>query len=526
MGKKKGIDISYWQGNINFAKVKADGIQFAILREGYRQTVDGKFHEYVQGCKYYGIPVLGVYHFSYALNVEQAIQEAVFCIEQMKKAGLGKDVIVFFDFEYDTITKAKNQGVHLGSKECNAHTKAFCEYVTSQGYKAGIYSNIDYYKNMYDKNLLEKYVFWLADYSGEPDYSCTFQQYTSSGKVNGINGNVDMDYYFESNQGKDDNMKRSASAVVAQAQAWVGCKESNGTHKKIIDVYNAHKPLARGYAVKYTDAWCATFVSACAIKAGVTDILPTECGCEPQINLFKKLGEWVENDGYVPKAGDVIFYDWDDNGVGDCTGYSDHVGIVEKVVGSTITIIEGNKNNAVERRNIQVNARYIRGYGVPKYDVNVPNTNTGGKKSVAEIAKEVIQGKWGNGDDRKNRLTKAGYNYNEVQAKVNELLGGASKPVKPSKSIDEIAKEVINGKWGNGEARKTALEKAGYKYADVQARVNALMKGTSSSKKSITEIAKEVIQGKWGNGDDRKNRLTKAGYNYNEVQKKVNELLK
>lgn len=183
MSKKKGIDISYWQGNVNFAKVKTDGIQFAIIREGYRQTVDKKFHEYVQGCKNNGIPVVGVYHFSYAMNVDQARNEAAFCIEQVKKAGLGKDTVIFFDFEYDTITKAKNQGVTLGSKECNAHTKAFCEYVTSQGYKAGIYANLDYYKNMYDKELLKKYIFWLADYTGEADYACAFHQYTNKGKV-------------------------------------------------------------------------------------------------------------------------------------------------------------------------------------------------------------------------------------------------------------------------------------------------------------------------------------------------------
>lgn len=163
-------------------------------------------------------------------------------------------------------------------------------------------------------------------------------------------------------------MAKLANTIVAQAQAWLGCKESDGSHKKIIDVYNSHKPLARGYAVKYTDAWCATFVSACAIKAGFTDIIPTECGCNQMIELFKKLGAWIEDDAYIPKAGDVIFYDWQDSGTGDNTGSSDHVGIVEKVNDSNITIIEGNKNNAVERRTLAVNGKYIRGYGIPKYD--------------------------------------------------------------------------------------------------------------------------------------------------------------
>lgn len=96
-----------------------------------------------------------------------------------------------------------------------------------------------------------------------------------------------------------------------------------------------------------------------------------------------------------------------------------------------------------------------------------------------------------------------------------------STPAK--KSVDEIAKEVINGKWGNGDARKNALEKAGYNYSTIQARVNELC-GAPSNKKSVDTIAREVIRGDWGNGADRKNKLEKAGYNYNEVQKRVNEL--
>lgn len=159
-------------------------------------------------------------------------------------------------------------------------------------------------------------------------------------------------------------------SVVRIAQGWLGCKESNGSHKKIIDLYNSHKPLARGYPVKYTDAWCSTFASAVAIKAGLTDIIPTECGCGKHIELFKKLGSWEENDAHVPQPGDYIFYDWQDGAnyaTTDNTGAADHVGIVEKVSGQTITVIEGNMSNAVGRRTLKVNGRYIRGYGVPKY---------------------------------------------------------------------------------------------------------------------------------------------------------------
>lgn len=155
--------------------------------------------------------------------------------------------------------------------------------------------------------------------------------------------------------------------IVGIMQGWVGRKESNGTHREIIDIYNAHKPLARGYKVTYTDAWCATTVSAAAIVVGMTDIIPTECSCSAMIELFKKMGKWQENDAYVPQPADYIFYDWQDTGVGDNTGAPDHVGVVEKVVGLTITVIEGNYSDSVKRRTIAVNGRYIRGYGLPDY---------------------------------------------------------------------------------------------------------------------------------------------------------------
>lgn len=264
---------------------------------------------------------------------------------------------------------------------------------------------------------------------------------------------------------RENNMAYDRNVIVNQAKAWIGRNEYDGSHRAIIDVYNAQNPLPRRYKVKYTDAWCATFVSAVALKCGYTRIIPCECSCEYMINKFKSIASWVENDGYRPNAGDIIFYDWDDNGAGDCTGHSDHVGVVESCSGNTIIVIEGNKNNKVERRTLTVNGRYIRGYGVPKYDVVKPS------KSIETIAREVLSGKWGNGTDRKAAIEKAGYNYLQVQAKVNELVSHPNK-----KSIDEVAREVIRGKWGTGNDRKARLEKAGYDYKTVQARVNDLLR--------------------------------------------------
>lgn len=120
---------------------------------------------------------------------------------------------------------------------------------------------------------------------------------------------------------------------------------------------------------------------------------------------------------------------------------------------------------------VDTNYLYEDVFASDKPSAPKPSTTTA-KKTVDEIAREVINGKWGNGDERKKKLTSAGYNYNAVQKKVNELVSATKK-----KSITEIAKEVIRGKWGNGSARKSRLEKAGYNYNAVQKKVNELLYG-------------------------------------------------
>lgn len=269
--------------------------------------------------------------------------------------------------------------------------------------------------------------------------------------------------------------------IVKQAQSWLGCKSSNGSHKKIIDVYNSHKPLARGYAVKYTDAWCSTFASACAIAVGYTNIIPTECGCEKHINLFKNIGCWVEDDSYVPAPGDYIFYDWEDNGAGDNRGWSDHIGIVETVNGSRMTIIEGNYSNSVARRTILVNARFIRGYGVPKYDAYSatpvitpaapkPTPTTSNidlsKYTDVQLACMVWDGTFGNGSTRKAKL---GARYDAVQ----DLAGqGVGKSKTSAITNQALAKEVWDGKWSTGSTRVSKLKEAGFNASAVQALVD------------------------------------------------------
>ena len=155
--------------------------------------------------------------------------------------------------------------------------------------------------------------------------------------------------------------------LVETAEQYLGYNEADGSHKAILNIYNSHEPLAVGYAVQDTDSWCSTFVSAMAIECSLTDIIPTECGCERHIGLFQEIGRWEEDDGAVPLPGDLIFYDWDAKGFGDCTGWSDHVGIVVGTKWPFVKVIEGNKDDAVGYRYILLNDMHIRGYAMPDY---------------------------------------------------------------------------------------------------------------------------------------------------------------
>lgn len=263
----------------------------------------------------------------------------------------------------------------------------------------------------------------------------------------------------------------TVNKVLNVARGWLGYSEQNGKFKEILNVYNSHKPLARGYAIKENDEWCDAFVSACAIKAGAVSIIGTEVGVQKHVDIFKSKGIWIEDGSTKPRVGDIIVFNWDDNTQAN-DGYADHIGFVEQVTGNTIICIEGNKERSVSRRTINVGWGYIRGYARPKYkaeEVKIPVV----KKDINSIAQEVIQGAWGTGKERVDNLTAAGYDSGAVQKRVNAILAGKSGV---KKSIDVIVKEVKAGLWGNGKQRSVALTAAGYNPVEVQTAVNNSVK--------------------------------------------------
>lgn len=239
-------------------------------------------------------------------------------------------------------------------------------------------------------------------------------------------------------------MKYYRNSVVSQAESWLGLKGSDKSNTVILNTYNNNKPLPRNYKVKHGDSWCATFGSSVFIALGYNDIFPIECSCGKLIEKAKTMGIWVENDAYIPSIGDCILYDWDDNGKGDDTGWPDHIGIVTYVNPSAgyIVVIEGNYGNAVKKRTININGKFIRGYVTPKFNaVGKPQEAKTTGKSINEIAHEVIALKWGSGAERKRRLTEAGYDYEEVRAEVNRIL---NTPSQKTASTANTTKEVVS----------------------------------------------------------------------------------
>ena len=157
--------------------------------------------------------------------------------------------------------------------------------------------------------------------------------------------------------------------MVQTARSWLSRNDTDGSHRLIIDLYNAYLPLPRGYHLSASEPWCAATISALAIVNGLTHILPVECSCGRMVSALKTLNAWTEKDSFHPRLGDVIFYDWQDPGSPgqDNLGAPDHTGIVEAAQDGFMIIIEGNRKGCVKRRAVAPNGRFIRGYGTPDY---------------------------------------------------------------------------------------------------------------------------------------------------------------
>ncbi len=203
---RKGVDVSYHQGTIDWARVRNSGIEFAFIRIGYRGygqngklREDSQFKENIVSASQAGLDV-GVYLFSQAINEEEALEEAHFVIDQLQEAGVALTLPVVYDPELIRDDKARTD--HISGKQFTENSIVFCEKIKEAGYEPMIYSNMVWEAFYFDLNRLTDYQIWYADYEKIPQtpYWFSFWQYSCNGKVDGISGRVDLNLQFIAEQ--------------------------------------------------------------------------------------------------------------------------------------------------------------------------------------------------------------------------------------------------------------------------------------------------------------------------------------
>ncbi|MBQ9011633.1 MAG: DUF3597 family protein [Bacilli bacterium] len=236
----RGIDVSKYQGNIDYNKVKGDGVQFVIIRIGYgmyENQIDPKFEENYKKAKACNLPV-GIYLYSYALNNKDALKEAEVTLKWLKNRNL--NLPVYFDIEDKSQTT-------LSKETLTSMCETFCERIEKAGYWAGIYANKYWFTTHLDyEKLQEKYTVWVAQYNSQNTYKGKYDmwQYTSKGQVDGIANNVDMNILyrniFHNLNGKEEildnvlpNLKNYKGTSIVDALNSVGYNSSFDSRKKL-----------------------------------------------------------------------------------------------------------------------------------------------------------------------------------------------------------------------------------------------------------------------------------------------------
>lgn len=335
----KGIDISAWQGQIDWKTVAAYGMDFAILRiTEAGNVIDKHFERNYTECQKYNIPT-GVYKYSYAMTIAEIQSEARKIVSVLN--GRKLQYPVWLDLEY-------NNQRSLGAENIHKMAEAFEKIITAAGYKFGIYCNVDWYMNVICSHL-KKYDFWIARYPANddgwlqerlrPDFGVGWQ-YSSKAKIPGINGTVDRNVFYKDYK-EVSTVDKNIEKLILIAKNEIGYlekksniqlddKTANAGSNNYTKYWRDIKPSYQG------QPWCAGFVSWCFMKAfgreKAKDLLKhwPYVYCPTLGNLFTKNAN--------PKIGDiVIFYR---------NGTFTHTGIVTAVIGDKFYTIEGNTSGA------------------------------------------------------------------------------------------------------------------------------------------------------------------------------------
>jgi len=516
---KKIIDVSEHQKKIDWTKVS--GIDGVIIRIGYGDDDVSQDDDYVKynldEVERLGIPC-EVYFYSYANCERQKVSE----IAHIKRLIAGRNIKrIWLDLEY---RPAQNYWRRM--------TEAFLQAFPG----SGVYSWEWTFTDVLDGIDCPRWICAYGDNTGEPDYSkkphlsCHGWQYTSRAKMSGINGYVDASEWYGDFADAPARPSTAPAAdrktVVNQMLEWEHYSEQNGKFKVIIDGYNSYLPTAvkagtANYSMKYSDEWCACASSNAYIACGLGHMFPVECSCPRMIALAKKMGIWQENDGYVPDPADAVLYDWEDSGRGDNTGTPDHIGIVISVdkTAGTFVVMEGNKDEAVGRRTMNINGRYIRGFITPKF---VTGTNTVGISAQTAVKKEEVKPAVKTyevsktGTPNKTTVIKWGLLKNNQKVTPRLQPDESAKPcsfapVKPLTKIEVYDYITTAKRW--------AYCKVGGKFGFILA--SSIADYLRIPKQPIDTVVKWVLADDFGTKETRRKALTALGYNYDAVQAAV-----
>jgi hypothetical protein len=342
----KGIDVSSYQKKPDWKKVKQSGVKFAILRIHQRSGIDASFEHNYKGCCDNGI-LVGGYKLSYATTVAEAEKEANETLAVLK--GRKLDFPIFYDLEWETQRK-------FSKSKLEAITLAFLRKIHSAGYRVGIYSNVDWFNNLF-MPAMRDYDCWIARYPAIDNGKVVERlrpaqgigwQYSSKGKVPGIDGNVDMDVFYKDysdTQTKGDvsemTKKEAINKVLTIAKAEIGYLEKKSNSQLDSKTANAgsgnYTKYWRDVKPSYQgQPWCACFVSWCFMKAFGQDKAKKLLRHWPYVYCPTLGNLFVKNAN--PKVGDiVIFYHG---------GRFTHTGIVTLVNGDKFSTVEGNTSGA------------------------------------------------------------------------------------------------------------------------------------------------------------------------------------
>lgn len=424
---------------IDFHKAKADGIDFIIPRDGFgTQKIDPKFIEYVNGARDAGIEIPGVFHFIYAINVEQAVQNASRAIKNVKAAGLPKSTVIWCDIEYDTVADAKKQGVTLTPDDQKNMTEAFCNHILAEGYPTGIYCNRDYLENIFGLGIRYDYDIWYADLEGQTDYPCVYRQYDWHGLPSGCKEEVDLDIYLGDYTAGTAKPKQEVKMIKTSELL----KQIHDVIDNIPTVYEQGDQWGawNGRAfrldciifIKCLVYWGWYYPSKTAAHGGAAYNSATDYTEQGLLNQCRNVASsgfatckpcsLLYMDGHCGFRIDEFVKDGKTYNAAECT-WADAWGTPAKCVYSYVD----DSGRRYDYKGGTQNGRWLYHgeLSAIDYDSAAP-----GLLPIEEIAQEVLQGKWGNGEERKNRLRAAGYDPTSVQAEVNRLV--AERDSKPA----------------------------------------------------------------------------------------------